>query len=60
MRTCEHERSLERPLNTLRAQSGPRLACALYVLKIMQVNDWWRVSAPRASTGRAGGIADPF
>lgn len=55
MRTCEHERSLERPLNIQRAQSGARLACALYVLKIMQVNDWGRVSAPSASTGSAWG-----
>jgi len=54
-RTCEHERSLERPLNTQRAQSGPRLACALYVSISMQVNDWGRVSAPRASTGRTRG-----
>ena len=54
-RTCEHERSLERSLNTQRAQSGPRLACACYVLKTMQVKDWWRGSAPHACTGRTRG-----
>lgn len=32
----------------------PRLACPLYVWKIMQVNDCGRETAPRASAGRAG------
>ncbi|MDX7876264.1 hypothetical protein [Aeromonas veronii] len=39
--------------STHSAQARPRLACPLYVSISMQVNDWWRVSAPRASTGRA-------
>jgi len=46
-------RSLPTPASTQRAQSNPRLACPLYVSISMQVNDWWRLSAPRASTGRA-------
>jgi len=41
------------PASTQRAQSEPRPACALYVSISMQVNDWGRVSTPRASTGRA-------
>ncbi len=45
-----------RPLSTRRAQSRPRLACPLYVWKIMQVNDWGLGAAPRASTGRARGF----
>lgn len=32
----------------------PRLACPLYVWKIMQVNDQVQGATPRASTGRAG------
>ena len=40
-------------LCTAGAQSGPRLACPLYVWKIMQVNDCGRETAPRASAGRA-------
>lgn len=43
-----------RPLSTRRAQSRPRLACPLYVWKIMQVNGGGRGTVPRASTGRAG------
>ena len=39
--------------STAGAQSGPRLACPLYVWKTMQVNDWELGVAPRASTGRA-------
>ncbi|GKQ73916.1 hypothetical protein KAM447_04240 [Aeromonas caviae] len=46
-------RSLLPPASTAGAQSGPRLACPLYVWKIMQVNDWGRETVPRASAGRA-------
>ena len=42
------------PISTQRAQLKPRLACPLYVWKIMQVNDWGRETVPRASAGRAG------
>ena len=52
-RTLSGWRSLPTPASTQRAQSEPRPACPLYVSISMQVNDWGRVSAPRASTGRA-------
>jgi len=52
-RTLSGWRSLPTPASTAGAQSEPRPACPLYVSISMQVNDWWRLSAPRASTGRA-------
>ncbi|WP_374811553.1 hypothetical protein [Aeromonas allosaccharophila] len=53
MRTLSGWRSLPTHARTHSAQARPRLACPLYVSISMQVNDWWRLSAPRASTGRA-------
>jgi hypothetical protein len=53
-RILSGRRSLQTPASTAGAQSGPRLACPLYVWKIMQVNDWGRETVPRASAGRAG------
>ncbi|MEV3831676.1 hypothetical protein RI534_20870, partial [Aeromonas allosaccharophila] len=52
-RTLSGWRCLPTPCITAGAQSEPRPACPLYVSISMQVNDWWRLSAPRASTGRA-------
>jgi hypothetical protein len=49
-----------RPLSTRCAQSSPRLACPLYVWKIMQVNDGGRGTAPRASAGRVGDVGSFF
>lgn len=43
-----------RPLSTRRAQSRPRLACALPVSISIRVKDCWLPTAPRASAGRAG------
>ncbi|MGL6405536.1 hypothetical protein ACSZM7_05015 [Aeromonas veronii] len=53
MRTLSGWRSLPTHASTHSAQARPRLACPLYVSISMHVNDWWRLSAPRASTGRA-------
>jgi len=56
MRTLSGWRSLPTHASTHSAQASPRLACPLYVWKTMQVNDWGRGAAPRASTGRARDI----
>ncbi|MFM4793228.1 hypothetical protein [Aeromonas hydrophila] len=53
MRTLSGWRSLPTHASTHSAQARPRLACPLYVSISMQVKDWYRLSAPRASTGRA-------
>lgn len=51
--TQSSRRSLPTPASTAGAQSGPRLACALYVSISMQMNDMKGILVPCASTGRA-------